>query len=87
MGVGKIGPKLNGPRDQRKSAIIAPSLAMEGTQQMQRLGVLRLAGQDVPIETFGAFQVPCLVLLNGKLEELPTIHVDNRFLHAIPAST
>jgi len=56
--------------DQLRRKVMPPDLMSDNAQVMQGIGMVRLRGEDLPIERLGLSEAPGLVMLKGQREGL-----------------
>jgi hypothetical protein len=65
-----VGLHLHRPAKQRQRLIILTALKRKHTQEVQRIGMIRLRRQHLPIERFGFSKLSRLVALKCQLKDL-----------------
>jgi hypothetical protein len=56
--------------DQRQGCFVLPALVCQQAHEVQRIRVLRKAGEDVPVKRFGLRKTPGLMLGDGCLQSV-----------------
>ena len=52
------------PSDALDGHLVLPDLVRNHTQKMQRVGLIGLDGEDLPVDLLGSLQLPSLVVLD-----------------------
>ena len=55
--------------DQRPSGLKPSGLAVEYTQKMERIGVVRIDFNELPVHMFGLLKIPRLMMLYGLFQQ------------------
>jgi hypothetical protein len=70
VGFGVVGVEGNGPTNQIHCNVIPSQLMGDQSQVVHGNGMLRLPGQDLPVEPLGLLQPPRLVVLQGQIDSV-----------------
>jgi hypothetical protein len=71
--------QLNDPLETFHRGIISPDLPGDQSEMMQRIDLIRLASQDLPVNQFRLAQIPGSVMVQPQVERL----LDGELRHAM----
>ncbi len=70
MRFGKAGVEAHGAAQVQSGFLAPPKLVAGESQVMQRINMLGILGQNLPIEVLGLMNLPRALILEGRLEDL-----------------
>ncbi len=84
MRFGKAGVEAHGPAQVLDGFLAPPKLVAGQAQVMQRIHMLGILGQNLPIEVLGLMNLPRALILEGRLEDLGNRgHLSRTFLASV----
>jgi len=72
--IGIVGILLNRSADELDGRLMVLHLVSQHAEQVKRIGVSRVGGEDLAIQRLGVLQPPCLVMMQGFLQRAIRVH-------------